>query len=239
MSSTCDFAFILFILEKRCPLSVRLSLENGAKSTNCLSKVQVIFSGSSHGNCVKLVDSTLYLRYGLVVEIRYKKYHIFLSDGCVRTPRPCVIFKVFSSSPKAFVLVKIFEHWFITTFGVDYQDKNAWINLFPLLAIMPYPMPLWNASITNSVKIVENQLLLGVSSNSIYKILHGHLALKKICFRWLPHNLTISDFSYESAWKRHLLRGEFGTIAFSEDFKSSWIKTVYIDSFLKLFEKLK
>ena len=35
--------------------------------------------------------------------------------------------------------------FFITPFDVDNQDKNASINLFQLLAIKPYPMPLWNA----------------------------------------------------------------------------------------------
>ena len=56
------------------------------------------------------------------------------------------------------------------TFDVDNQDKNASINLFPLLAIKPHPMPLWNADTSslilaairspmNLVKIVQNQLL--------------------------------------------------------------------------------
>ena len=54
-------------------------------------------------------------------------------------------------------------------FDVDYQHKNASINLFPLLAMKPHPMPLWNASITslilapissptNFVKVIQNQL---------------------------------------------------------------------------------
>ena len=31
---------------------------------------------------------------------------------------------------------------------------------------------------------------LGISSTSIYIILHEHLALKKIFSRWIPHNVT-------------------------------------------------
>ena len=39
--------------------------------------------------------------------------------------------------------------------------------------------------------IVESEeASLGISATSIHSILHEHLAVKKICFRWLPHNLT-------------------------------------------------
>ena len=31
---------------------------------------------------------------------------------------------------------------------------------------------------------------LGINSTSMYKILDEHLAAKKICSRWMPHNLT-------------------------------------------------
>ena len=66
--------------------------------------------------------------------------------------------------------MNIFVWWFITTFDVDYQEKNASINLFPLLAMKPHPMPLWNAgtaslivttirSPTKFVKVIQNQLL--------------------------------------------------------------------------------
>ena len=36
----------------------------------------------------------------------------------------------------------------------------------------------------------EIEATLGISSISIYKILHGHLAVEKIFSRWIPHNLT-------------------------------------------------
>ena len=38
LSSTCDFAFISFILEKNCPSSVRLSLRNRKKSQGARSR---------------------------------------------------------------------------------------------------------------------------------------------------------------------------------------------------------
>ena len=77
-----------------------------AKFTICLSKVQVVFFGSPYVNCVKLVDSTLYWWYGLVVGIRDKQLHIFISDGCARSL--CVIFDAFTSFPKVFVHVSTF-----------------------------------------------------------------------------------------------------------------------------------
>ena len=41
------------------------------------------------------------------------------------------------------------------------------------------------------VTYCEIEETLGISSSSIYKILHEHLAVKKICSRWIPHNLKI------------------------------------------------
>ena len=35
----------------------------------------------------------------------------------------------------------------------------------------------------------EIEATLNISSTSVYKILHEHLAVKKICSRWIPHNL--------------------------------------------------
>lgn len=39
----------------------------------------------------------------------------------------------------------------------------------------------------------EIEATLGISMTSINKILHEHLAVKKICSRWIPHNLTIAQ----------------------------------------------
>ena len=39
----------------------------------------------------------------------------------------------------------------------------------------------------------EIEASLGISSTSIHSILHGHLAVKKVCSRWIPHNLTVAQ----------------------------------------------
>src|ERR1700704_6938374 len=43
------------------------------------------------------------------------------------------------------------------------------------------------------VTYLEIEASLGISATSIHSILHEHLAVKKICSRWIPHNLTISQ----------------------------------------------
>ena len=40
---------------------------------------------------------------------------------------------------------------------------------------------------------------------SIYKILHEHLAVKKICSRWIPHNLTKPCFGDVSSGMEKML----------------------------------
>ena len=40
------------------------------------------------------------------------------------------------------------------------------------------------------VTYCEIEATLGISSTSIYKILHEHLAVKNTCSRWISHNLT-------------------------------------------------
>ena len=38
----------------------------------------------------------------------------------------------------------------------------------------------------------EIETTLGISGTSIHSILYGHLTVKKICLRWIPHNLAIA-----------------------------------------------
>ena len=45
---------------------------------------------------------------------------------------------------------------------------------------------------------------LGISSTSIHSILHEHLAVKKICSRWMPHNLTNAQKNVCVDWKEML-----------------------------------
>ena len=39
----------------------------------------------------------------------------------------------------------------------------------------------------------EIETTLGISGTSIHSILHEHLTVKKICSRWIPHNLSIAQ----------------------------------------------
>nr|XP_040572510.1 histone-lysine N-methyltransferase SETMAR-like [Lepeophtheirus salmonis] len=39
----------------------------------------------------------------------------------------------------------------------------------------------------------EIEASLGISSTSIHLTLHVHLAVKKLCSRWIPHNLAIAQ----------------------------------------------
>ena len=39
----------------------------------------------------------------------------------------------------------------------------------------------------------EIETTLGISGTSIHSILHEHLTVKKICSRWMPHNLSIAQ----------------------------------------------
>jgi len=46
----------------------------------------------------------------------------------------------------------------------------------------------------------EIEASLDISMTSIYKILHEYLAVKKICSRWIPHNLTIAQKKARVDW---------------------------------------
>ena len=52
----------------------------------------------------------------------------------------------------------------------------------------------------------EIETSLGISMNSIHTILHEHLALKKICSRWIPHNLTIAQKKARVDWCKEMLK---------------------------------
>ena len=46
----------------------------------------------------------------------------------------------------------------------------------------------------------EIEASLGISSTSINSILHEHLAVKKICSRWISHNFTIVQKKVHIDW---------------------------------------
>ena len=47
---------------------------------------------------------------------------------------------------------------------------------------------------------------LGISSTSVHSILHGHLAVKKVCSRWIPHNLTVAQKKARVDWCKEILK---------------------------------
>ena len=52
----------------------------------------------------------------------------------------------------------------------------------------------------------EIEASLGISMTSINKILHEHLAVKKICSRWIPHNLTNAQKKERVDWCKEMLK---------------------------------
>ena len=52
----------------------------------------------------------------------------------------------------------------------------------------------------------EIEATLGISMTSIHKILHEHLAVKKICSRWIPHNLKDAQKKARVDWCKEMLK---------------------------------
>lgn len=52
----------------------------------------------------------------------------------------------------------------------------------------------------------EIEACLGISSTSVQNILHEHLAVKKICPRWIPHNLKIAQNKARVDWCKEMLK---------------------------------
>ncbi|GFT81897.1 hypothetical protein NPIL_428271 [Nephila pilipes] len=51
----------------------------------------------------------------------------------------------------------------------------------------------------------EIEASLDISMTSINKILHEHLSVKKICSRWIPHNLTNAQKKARVDWCKEML----------------------------------
>ena len=52
----------------------------------------------------------------------------------------------------------------------------------------------------------EKEASLGISGTSIHSILHKHLTVKKICSRWIPHNLSITQKKARVDWSKEMLK---------------------------------
>ena len=56
------------------------------------------------------------------------------------------------------------------------------------------------------VTYCEIEASLSISSTSIYAILHEHLAVRKLCSRWIPHNVTIAQKKARVDWCEEMLK---------------------------------
>lgn len=56
------------------------------------------------------------------------------------------------------------------------------------------------------VTYLEIQACLNISSTSVHSILHDHLAVRKVCSRWIPHNLTIAQKKARVDWCKEILK---------------------------------
>ena len=52
----------------------------------------------------------------------------------------------------------------------------------------------------------EIETTLGISGTSIHSILHKHLTVKKICLRWIAHNLSIAQKKARVDWSKEMLQ---------------------------------
>lgn len=52
----------------------------------------------------------------------------------------------------------------------------------------------------------EIAVSLDISGTSIHSILHEHLAVKKLCSRWIPHNLAIAQKQARVNWSQEMLK---------------------------------
>lgn len=52
----------------------------------------------------------------------------------------------------------------------------------------------------------EIQASTGIDMKQIHEILHEHLAVKKLCARWIPHNLTEAQKKARVKWSKEMLK---------------------------------
>ena len=52
----------------------------------------------------------------------------------------------------------------------------------------------------------EIEATVGIGGASIHSILHEHLTDKKICSRWIPHNLSIAQKIAPVDWSKEMLQ---------------------------------
>jgi len=51
----------------------------------------------------------------------------------------------------------------------------------------------------------EIQAYLGIDMKAMHTILHDHLSIRKLCSRWIPHNLTEAQKQARVKWSKEML----------------------------------
>ena len=78
----------------------------------------------------------------------------------------------------------------------------------PKTAVVPENINVVRELIMQERHVTYSEIeLLGISSTryTIYKIMYERLAVKKICCRWIPHNLTIAQTKVRVDWCKEML----------------------------------
>ena len=58
----------------------------------------------------------------------------------------------------------------------------------------------------------EINTTLGITGTNIQSILHEYLTVKKICSRWIPHNLSIAQKKARVDWSKEMLKNTMAVL---------------------------
>ncbi|XP_037959406.1 histone-lysine N-methyltransferase SETMAR-like [Teleopsis dalmanni] len=97
-------------------------------------------------------------------------------------------------------------------FNVFNRDRHSLSDEFregrPKMAVVPENIDAVRELIMQDRHVIyrEIEASLGISPISIHSILHKHLVVKKVCSRWIPHNLTIVQKKARVDWCKEMLK---------------------------------
>ncbi|KYN34026.1 hypothetical protein ALC56_11649, partial [Trachymyrmex septentrionalis] len=64
----------------------------------------------------------------------------------------------------------------------------------------------FRAMIFYDYKCNSEKASLGIDMKVIHTILHDHLSVRKLCSRWIPHNLTEAQKQARVKWNKEMLK---------------------------------
>ena len=90
----------------------------------------------------------------------------------------------------------------------DAHSRTNLVKVRPTSAVVPENIDAVHELIKNDRHVTyrEIEASLDISMTSINKILHEHLHVKKVCSRWIPHNLTIAQKEARVDWCKKMLK---------------------------------